>query len=55
VFVWIPSGSLILEEEGMYHMNERWKERQRKLQAAYNSGDNTWQEFMIYDLGRNNL
>jgi len=30
MFVWFPSGNLILEEDGMYHMDERWKERKRK-------------------------
>jgi hypothetical protein len=34
MFVWIPSGSLGLEEEIIYRMNESWKEKQRKLQAA---------------------
>jgi hypothetical protein len=29
IFVCFPSGSLVLEEEGMYHMNERRKERQK--------------------------
>jgi len=33
-FVCFPSGSLILEEEGLYHMKERCKERQIKTTGS---------------------